>query len=61
MQLNPARIAIIDDDPFVMEHLAQTFRQRLSNVEVVGISATMFTSSIAISAETTAVRTWCSG
>ena len=38
MQLNPARIAIIDDDPFVMEHLAQSFRQRLSNVEVVGVS-----------------------
>ena len=38
MKLNPARIAIIDDDPFVMEHLAQSFRQRLPNIEVVGIS-----------------------
>lgn len=38
MNPNPARIAIIDDDPFVMEHLAQSFRQRLSNIEVVGIS-----------------------
>ena len=37
MQSNPARIAIIDDDPFVMAHLSESFRQRLSNVEVVGI------------------------
>ena len=38
MELNTARIAIIDDDPFVMEHLAQSFRQRLPDVEVVGVS-----------------------
>ena len=38
MQNNPVRIAIIDDDPFVMTHLAHSFRQRLSNVEVVGVS-----------------------
>ena len=38
MQLNPARIAIIDDDPFVMAHLSESFRRHLSDVEVVGIS-----------------------
>ena len=37
MQPNTARIAIIDDDPFVMTHLAESFRQRLSNVEVIGV------------------------
>ena len=38
MQNNPVKIAIIDDDPFVMTHLAHSFKQRLPNVEVVGVS-----------------------
>ena len=37
MQPNPARIAIIDDDPFVVSHLTESIRQRLPDVEVVGI------------------------
>jgi DNA-binding NarL/FixJ family response regulator len=38
MQINRAKIAIIDDDPFVMEHLTQSFTKRLSNIEVVGVA-----------------------
>ena len=37
MQPSPARIAIIDDDPFVVSHLTESIKHRLPNVEVVGI------------------------
>jgi DNA-binding NarL/FixJ family response regulator len=37
MQPNTARIAIIDDDPFVVSHLTESIRNRLPDVEVVGI------------------------
>lgn len=38
MQNENARIAIIDDDPFVLKHLTHTFSQRLPDVETVGLS-----------------------
>ena len=31
------RIAIIDDDPFLVAHLQQAIAERLTDVEVVGI------------------------
>lgn len=37
MQSTQARIAIIDDDPFVVSHLTKSIRNRLPEVEVVGI------------------------
>ena len=38
MQNEIARIAIIDDDPFVLKHLTHTFSQRLPDVGTVGLS-----------------------
>jgi len=38
MQTKQSRIAIIDDDPFVTTHLAQSFDKRLPDAEVVGIT-----------------------
>lgn len=35
--MSKRRIAIIDDDPFVVAHLKQAFAKRLPDVEVVGI------------------------
>ena len=38
MKSKTSRIVIIDDDPFVTEHVAQSFAERLPDVEVVGIT-----------------------
>ena len=38
MKNQTSRIAVIDDDPFVLKHLTSTFEQRFPNAEIVGVS-----------------------
>ena len=38
MENKTVRIAVIDDDPFVLTHLTCTFAQRFPNAEIVGVS-----------------------
>jgi DNA-binding NarL/FixJ family response regulator len=38
MENKPVKIAVIDDDPFVLTHLNRTLAQRFPSAEIVGVS-----------------------
>ena len=55
------KIAIVDDDPFVVAHLKCNLERRMPDVDVVGIVEPVAPSSTKTSMAITAVRMWCTG